>query len=79
MKLVFCSDSLNPRQPDEAYQAEVAAAAGKTEPFGPGRGEGFRQVEEARMGRGVLHPVRHRPGLGGAGREALPGTTGRRP
>jgi ATP-grasp domain, R2K clade family 3 len=26
MKLVFCSDPSNPRQPDEAYQAEVAAA-----------------------------------------------------
>lgn len=26
MKLVFCSDPLNPRQPDESYQAEVVAA-----------------------------------------------------
>ena len=26
MKLVFCSDPLDPRQPDEAYRAEVAAA-----------------------------------------------------
>lgn len=26
MKFVFCSDPLNPRQPDEAYQAEVVAA-----------------------------------------------------
>jgi hypothetical protein len=25
MKLVYCSDPLNPRQPDEAYRAEVAA------------------------------------------------------
>ncbi len=26
MKLVYCSDPLNPRQPDEAYRAEAAAA-----------------------------------------------------
>jgi len=26
MRLLFCSDPLNPRQPDEAYRAEVAAA-----------------------------------------------------
>jgi hypothetical protein len=26
MKLVFCSDPLDPQQPDQAYQAEVAAA-----------------------------------------------------
>lgn len=33
MKLVFCSDPLNPRQPDGAYQAEVAAAERLGIPF----------------------------------------------
>ncbi len=33
MKLVFCSDPLNPRQPDEAYQAEAAAAERLGIPF----------------------------------------------
>lgn len=26
MKLIFCSDALNSRQPDDTYQAEAAAA-----------------------------------------------------
>jgi hypothetical protein len=33
MRLVFCSDPLNPRQPDEAYRAEVAAAERLGVPF----------------------------------------------
>src|SRR5206468_1899793 len=33
MRLVFCSDPLNPRQPDEAYQAEAAAAERLGIPF----------------------------------------------
>ena len=33
MKLVFCSDPSNPRQPEEAYQAEVAAAERLGIPF----------------------------------------------
>ena len=33
MKLVFCTDPLNLRQPDEAYQAEVAAAERLDVPF----------------------------------------------
>ncbi len=33
MKPVFCSDPLNPRQPDEAYQAEAAAAERLGIPF----------------------------------------------
>jgi hypothetical protein len=33
MKLVFCCDPLNPRQPDEAYRAEVAAAERLGIPF----------------------------------------------
>jgi hypothetical protein len=33
MRLLFCSDSLNPRQPDEAYRAEVAAAERLGIPF----------------------------------------------
>src|SRR5262249_42260416 len=33
MKLVYCSDPLNPRQPDEAYQAEAAAAERLGVPF----------------------------------------------
>jgi hypothetical protein len=33
MTIVFCSDPLNPRQPDEAYQAEAAAAERVGIPF----------------------------------------------
>ncbi len=33
MKLVFCPDPLSPRQPDEAYRAEVAAAERLGTPF----------------------------------------------
>src|SRR5947208_3408545 len=33
MKLLFCSDPLNPRQPDAAYQPEVAAAERLGIPF----------------------------------------------
>jgi hypothetical protein len=33
MKLVYCSDPLSPRQPDEAYRAEVAAAERLGVPF----------------------------------------------
>jgi hypothetical protein len=33
MRLLFCSDPLNPRQPDEAYRAEVAAAERLGIPF----------------------------------------------
>ena len=45
----------------------------------PGRRQGLREEPEARVGRGVLHPLGSRPGGGRAGRRAVPRTPGRGP